>query len=144
MDENDFIAARIQSAREATGLNQRDFAAKIGKPKSTFANWEAGQKKITCVDLLKVARFTKKPISYFFPNEGNLTESAEPELEKALIKIIKDKSQKIRELESSLSTVSDKKRSYGRVQDIIDALGKADEKFIDEFRRELKTKGLLI
>src|SRR5262245_8671721 len=55
MDEKTF-GARLKELREATGLSQRDLAAKIGTSQKAISHWEQGQREpgwFNCIALAK-------------------------------------------------------------------------------------------
>lgn len=63
---SDIIAKRLKTARETAGLTQADLAAKLGfKDRQTLAAIEAGQRKITADELLRVANVFGVDFEYF-------------------------------------------------------------------------------
>lgn len=62
----DELSHRIRKAREDAGLTREQAAPQLGVTLRTLARWERGEtKRISTDDLLKVARLTRKPLSYF-------------------------------------------------------------------------------
>lgn len=78
MDERAFIASRIKKARNDTGLNQVQFAAKIDRPNSTLANWELGRSEPDASALKRIADFTRKPLLWFLTDEENSNQQLMP------------------------------------------------------------------
>ncbi len=58
---------RLQEARVAAALTQRDVARLLGKPPSFVAKIEAGERRVDFIELLALARVYKKPLGYFQP-----------------------------------------------------------------------------
>jgi len=53
------IARRIRQARKASGLNQQEVEAAIGKAKNAVSRWERAEVQIDATDLGKLARLFK-------------------------------------------------------------------------------------
>jgi len=67
----EFIGKNIRTAREAAGLSQRRLAEKLGYESSTTVSYiESGERKVSIVDLEKIARSLDRPISYFIGDVG--------------------------------------------------------------------------
>lgn len=65
-----FIGKRIREAREASGLSQRDLAEKLGYESATAISYiESGERKVSVVDLEKIAAILHKDIRYFIGQE---------------------------------------------------------------------------
>jgi len=66
-----FIGARIREAREAAGLSQKDLADKLGYESSTAVSYlESGERKVSVVDLEKVAHLLDRDIRFFIGQES--------------------------------------------------------------------------
>ncbi len=100
---------RIKDVREDNDYTQNELADKLNVNRSTYANWENGDKLIPLEILDKISVLFNVPFSYLLNNES-----------------IKDKTIKIKKLDydyllSKLNTIKkNKKYSY---QDIGDAIG---------------------
>lgn len=56
----------IAAARVNAGMNQQEFADKIGVSKSTIFNWEQGVSEPTASQLRKLSEVTGIPMDYIF------------------------------------------------------------------------------
>lgn len=80
LDSYKTIGHRIRMAREQAGLLQEEVAEKLGyKSVATISHFEKGIRKISVVDLQRLAEFLDVPISYFF--DGEITEQKTPHTE---------------------------------------------------------------
>ncbi|NTU82210.1 MAG: helix-turn-helix transcriptional regulator [Chloroflexales bacterium] len=50
------VGQRIAAAREERGMSQRAFAAQLGWPSGTLANYESGRRRLTLSHLAHIAR----------------------------------------------------------------------------------------
>lgn len=73
--QTEYIAARIKEAREYLGLSQEFVSNKIGVPRTAFSAIEAGRRKVSGIELNKLAHLLMKPISYFFADGEILLET---------------------------------------------------------------------
>ena len=61
-----YIGKRIREAREALGISQRELALELGYESSTAISYiESGDRKISVVDLEKVAKHLGRDIRFF-------------------------------------------------------------------------------
>lgn len=59
------VGQRIAAAREERGLTQRSFAAQLGWPHGTLANYESGRRRLTLAQLAHIARtLGRSPASF--------------------------------------------------------------------------------
>lgn len=59
------VGQRIAAAREERGLTQRAFAAQLGWPHGTLANYESGRRRLTLAQLTHIARtLGRSPASF--------------------------------------------------------------------------------
>ncbi len=59
------VGQRIAAAREESGLTQRAFAARLGWPHGTLANYESGRRRLTLALLAHIARtLGRSPASF--------------------------------------------------------------------------------
>lgn len=75
--QTEYIAARIRDAREYMGLSQEFVSGRIGIPRTAFSAIEAGKRKVSGIELNKLANLLMKPISYFFADCEVLIEADE-------------------------------------------------------------------
>ena len=75
------LGQRIRSAREAKGISQEEFAARIGRDQRAVSEYENGKRKITVTDLPHFADVLGVPLSYLY--EEALTSDS---LDAALLK----------------------------------------------------------
>ncbi|HBG68876.1 hypothetical protein A2W67_02705 [Candidatus Nomurabacteria bacterium RIFCSPLOWO2_02_40_28] len=62
----EFIGGNIRKARELSGLSQRQLAEKLGYESSTTVSYiESGERKVSIVDLEKIATLLDRDIRYF-------------------------------------------------------------------------------
>jgi len=57
--------SRLVSARTEAGLSQQEVAERLGKPQSWVSKNESGERRVDVVELTKLARVLKRPISWF-------------------------------------------------------------------------------
>lgn len=61
-----FIGKKIREARESSGLSQKQLAEKLGYETSTAISYiESGERKVSVVDLEKIANILDKDIRFF-------------------------------------------------------------------------------
>jgi len=66
---NDYIAKRIKDLRLAAGLTQTHLAGKLDVTANTVSRWEGGVYQPGLADLDRLARFFKRPIWVFLPDD---------------------------------------------------------------------------
>lgn len=65
------LGTKIAEARHSLGLNQTDVAGKLGVARTTLAEIETGERKVTAEELYRLADLLQRPLDYFFgPSEG--------------------------------------------------------------------------
>ena len=58
------IGRRLRDFRQSMGDRQADFAARIGKERSTVAKYERGERKLSLIDIIEMAeRLNYPPIA---------------------------------------------------------------------------------
>lgn len=72
---NEELGARLRAAREYLGLSQELVAQHLVIPRPAVSAMEHGQRKVSSLELKKLARLYGRPVAYF------LGESEEPLLE---------------------------------------------------------------
>ncbi len=60
------LGQRIRAAREAQGLSQEEFAARIHRDQRAVSEYENGKRKITVTDLPLFAEVLGVPLSYLY------------------------------------------------------------------------------
>jgi transcriptional regulator with XRE-family HTH domain len=65
MDFYEYIGAKIKEAREAQGLSQPDLGEKIGYSGTAISYYENAKRKISVLDLVKIANALNRPYQYF-------------------------------------------------------------------------------
>jgi transcriptional regulator with XRE-family HTH domain len=58
---------RLIAARKEAKLSQAEVAKQISKPQSFVSKSELGERRIDIIELARLARVYKKPLSYFIP-----------------------------------------------------------------------------
>ena len=56
---------RLRRARGEAGLTQREVCAKMGKSTSFISKCELGERRLDYVELRKLAKIYRKPVSFF-------------------------------------------------------------------------------
>lgn len=59
------IRRKLQDARLEAKLTQRQVAQKLRKPHTYAAKIESGERRVDFIELQKLAKLYKKPLSYF-------------------------------------------------------------------------------
>lgn len=59
------LGERLRQSRDYLGLSQDEVAKYLGIPRSALSNIENGQRKIDFLELQKLAKLYKQPVSYF-------------------------------------------------------------------------------
>src|SRR5205807_8754552 len=78
-DKNEQVAlgARLKESREYIGLLQEDVATALGIPRTSVHALEAGKRKVTGLELRRLARLYRRPVGWLLGEEVELN-SAEP------------------------------------------------------------------
>lgn len=79
-DENEQAAlgARLKEAREYIGLLQEDVATALGIPRTSVHALEAGKRKVTGLELRRLARLYRRPVGWLLGEEDVNLNDAEP------------------------------------------------------------------
>lgn len=79
-DENEQVAlgARLKESREYIGLLQEDVAAALGIPRTSVHALEAGKRKVTGLELRRLARLYRRPVGWLLGEEEVELNDAEP------------------------------------------------------------------
>jgi len=63
--EYEFVLEQLKAARIEAGFTQKDVADKLGKPQSYISKCESGERRVDIVEMNKLAKLYKKPLSFF-------------------------------------------------------------------------------
>lgn len=74
-DEHRVVGARLRDARLATGLTQAEVAQALGMSRPTLAAVEKGTRKITGLELRRLARLYQRDVAWLLGEEGPDTTS---------------------------------------------------------------------
>lgn len=79
-DENEQAAlgARLRESREYIGLLQEDVATALGIPRTSVHALEAGKRKVTGLELRRLARLYRRPVGWLLGEEEVDLNDAEP------------------------------------------------------------------
>lgn len=79
-DENEQAAlgARLKESREYIGLLQEDVATALGIPRTSVHALEAGKRKVTGLELRRLARLYRRPVGWLLGEEDVDLNAAEP------------------------------------------------------------------
>ena len=79
-DKNEQVAlgARLKESREYIGLLQEDVATALGIPRTSVHAHEAGKRKVTGLELRRLARLYRRPVGWLLGEEDVDLNDAEP------------------------------------------------------------------
>ncbi len=77
-NEQATIAARLREAREYVGLLQEDAATALGIPRASVSALESGKRRVTGIELRRLARLYRKPVGWLLGEEDIELSDAEP------------------------------------------------------------------
>ena len=69
-NEHRVVGARLRNARLATGLTQAEVAEALGMSRPTLAAVEKGTRKITGLELRRLARLYQRDVAWLLGEEG--------------------------------------------------------------------------
>jgi len=72
------LGARLKQAREYIGLLQEDVATALGIPRTSVHALEAGKRKVTGLELRRLARLYRRPVGWLLGEEEAELADAEP------------------------------------------------------------------
>jgi transcriptional regulator with XRE-family HTH domain len=72
------LGARLKEAREYIGLLQEDVATVLGIPRTSVHALEAGKRKVTGLELRRLARLYRRPVGWLLGEEEVKLDDAEP------------------------------------------------------------------
>lgn len=68
-DEHQVLAGRLRKARETIGLTQSDTAEALGISRSSVAEMEAAKRKVTGLELRRLARLYRRSVAWLLGEE---------------------------------------------------------------------------
>lgn len=77
-DEQVALGARLRESREYIGLLQEDVATALGIPRTSVHALEAGKRKVTGLELRRLARLYRRPVGWLLGEEDVELKDAEP------------------------------------------------------------------
>jgi transcriptional regulator with XRE-family HTH domain len=64
-DERQRLGLRLREARKYLGLKQEDVAMYLNIQRTALGDIESGQRRVEAIELTKLAKLYKQPVSYF-------------------------------------------------------------------------------
>ncbi|MGH3972092.1 MAG: helix-turn-helix transcriptional regulator [Pseudonocardiaceae bacterium] len=96
-NEHRVMANRLREARETIGLTQADTASALDIPRSSVVALEAGKRKVTGLELRRLARLYRRSVAWLLGEESDEPEVADQALYRATAELSdKDKEQVLR------------------------------------------------
>ena len=74
--EQQVLAARLREAREYVGLLQEDVARAIGIPRASVSTLEAGKRRVSSLELRRLARLYRRPVGWLLGEDLEIDVSA--------------------------------------------------------------------
>src|SRR5260221_7522287 len=68
--ERQRLGERLREARKYLGLNQEDVAAYLKIPRTALGDIESGQRRVEAIELTRLAKLYKQPVSYFIGEDA--------------------------------------------------------------------------
>jgi transcriptional regulator with XRE-family HTH domain len=68
-DENEVIRQRLRDARESIGFTQEEVSEALGIPRTSVLAMEAGTRKVSAVELRRLARLYRKNVEWLMGDE---------------------------------------------------------------------------
>ena len=72
------LGARLRESREYIGLLQEDVAAALGIPRASVSALEAGKRRVTSLELRRLARLYRRPVGWFLGDEEPEVDTSAP------------------------------------------------------------------
>jgi transcriptional regulator with XRE-family HTH domain len=69
IEEHAVLGNRLREAREYVGLLQEDVAGALGIPRTSLSALEAGKRKVSGVELRRLARLYRRPVGWLLGEE---------------------------------------------------------------------------
>lgn len=71
-DDHAVIGSRLREAREFVGLLQDEAATALGIPRTSLSALEAGKRKVSGVELRRLARLYRRPVDWLLGEDDTL------------------------------------------------------------------------
>ena len=115
-EEQAKIGARLKAAREYVGLLQEDVAAAIGIPRASVSALESGKRRVTGLEVRRLARIYRRPVSWLLGEEDVELSDADPLYRAAESLSARDREQVLRfaEFLAAAGRPADSRRAAGR------------------------------
>lgn len=68
-DDQRLVGARLREGREVLGLTQEDVAGALDIPRTSVIAFEAGRRKVSSLELRRLARLYRRPIEWLLGEE---------------------------------------------------------------------------
>jgi len=78
LDEQTALGTRLREAREYLGLLQEEVATALGIPRTSLSALEAGKRKVSGVELRRLARLYRRPVGWLLGEEEMALGDVEP------------------------------------------------------------------
>lgn len=96
-EEHRLFGSRLRAARELLGLTQADVADVLGRPRTSIHAMEAGQRKVTGLELRRLARLYRRPVTWLLGEDQGLPDAQVEALHRATAELTEqDKEQVLR------------------------------------------------
>lgn len=76
--EQQQLGARLRESREYIGLLQEDVAMALGIPRASVSALEAGKRRVTSLELRRLARLYRRPVGWLLGEEAPEVDSSTP------------------------------------------------------------------
>lgn len=73
--DDEVVGDRLREARETLGLTQADVADALGIPRTSVIAMEAGRRKVSGLELRRLARVYRRPIEWLLAEETPATDA---------------------------------------------------------------------
>jgi transcriptional regulator with XRE-family HTH domain len=77
-DEHEVIGSRLREAREFVGLLQDEAASALGIPRTSLSALEAGKRKVSGVELRRLARLYRRPVDWLLGEDDTPVDESDP------------------------------------------------------------------
>jgi transcriptional regulator with XRE-family HTH domain len=77
-DEHEVIGGRLREAREFVGLLQDEAASALGIPRTSLSALEAGKRKVSGVELRRLARLYRRPVDWLLGEDHTSVAETDP------------------------------------------------------------------
>lgn len=96
-----FVLRRIEIARLKMGFSEAEFSKLLGRPPSYYHLMRGGHVSLRVQDLFLIAKKTRHPITFFFPEQDSIDDRREGFIHE-IIESLRSKEIEIRKLKTKL------------------------------------------